>query len=268
MHPPVKNTFMAFTESFEGGAAIDWMFLDVLGRVGTAFGIDLDFNGSGPSPSVEISRQQGLPKAKALQWVFRNTSRSADDNAVALEWETIKSKPSGPQYGAGWFKQFTKLQLTRASMVDRVQSLLTSNERVLKASPAFKDFEQWPADGQLAVLGLSWNGVGHLTGNTQGTLQNPRAFRDACEKQDFLAAAALSKMVASATNDSIRRRSEAQRQLLLNAAAVVEAETYTRVIYQRPVLYYPTILTSPLLWGLGKRLERDFGVVLNGLRIP
>jgi len=245
MHPPVKNNFMAFTERFEGGA-LDWMFLDILGRVGTAYGIDLDYNGSGQSPSVEISRQQGLPKAKALQWVYRNTSKIADDAAVQQEWETIKSKPFGKQYAAGYFKQYTKLQLTAKSMTDRVISLLSSNERMLKSNPAFKDFEQWPADAQLAVLGLSWNGVGHLTGHTHGTLKDPQAFREACQKLDFRAAASLCDMVAAPHNGSIARRSVAQKQLLLNAAAVIEEESFARM-YQRPVLYYPTILMPPIV---------------------
>ena len=40
MYPSVKSKFLYFTEKFEGGATIDYMFLDSLGRVGTAFGID------------------------------------------------------------------------------------------------------------------------------------------------------------------------------------------------------------------------------------
>ena len=63
MYQSVKEKFMEFTEKYEGGA-IDYMFLDVMGRVGTAYGIDLDFNGGGRSPSLEISRSQGLRVAK------------------------------------------------------------------------------------------------------------------------------------------------------------------------------------------------------------
>ena len=89
MHQAVRDKFMEFTEKYEGGA-IDYMFLDILGRIGTAYGIDLDFNGGGRSPSLDISRRQGLPKALSLEWVLRGTTRRASDAEITREWETVR----------------------------------------------------------------------------------------------------------------------------------------------------------------------------------
>jgi len=72
-------------------------------------------------------------------------------------------------------------------MKGRVNTHCDLNEKILKQNAAFKNFGGWPADAQLAVLGLFWNGVGHLVGNTHGTLQNPGAFREACQAEDFKA---------------------------------------------------------------------------------
>lgn len=238
MHAEVKFGFMGFTEMFEGGRSnrIDYMFLDSLGRVGTAYGIDLDTNGSGRSPNDANTRSQGLPKALALVWVIRGTSRTASRTEVEEEWDVIKRQPTG--YNYSWYKTRGKLQLTDASMTSRVYAMLALNEAALKRSPSFRDFDQWPADAQLALLGLSWNGPGHLTGNTHGTLTDPAAFRAACQAQNFTLAASLCTMVSAPTNASIFRRSAAQKDLLLNAATVVNEPTF----YPRSKLYWPTVL--------------------------
>lgn len=178
MHQAVRDKFMEFTEKYEGGA-IDYMFLDILGRIGTAYGIDLDFNGGGRSPSLDISRRQGLPKALSLEWVLRGTTRRASDAEITREWETVEAMRPAMAYTS--YYRPTSLQLTEGSMKKRVMGLLEANQSTLKQNVAFKNFENWPADAQLAVLGLSWNGVGHIVGNTHGTLQNPQAFREACQ---------------------------------------------------------------------------------------
>jgi hypothetical protein len=240
MHPSVKSSFMWFTDKFEGGqtAKIDYMFLDSLGRVGTAYGLDLDMNASGRSLNPAISRSEGLPKALAMSWTVLSTGLPASAAEVTSEWDFIKALATPRVYY--WYKQYTKLQLTRASMTNRVFQLLAANEATLKRNADFKDFDLWPADAQLAVLGLSWNGVGHLVGNTHGTLKDPAAFRAACKLQDFNLAATLCEMVSAPTNVSIANRSAAQKDLLLNAATVVKEESLG--YYQRPTLYWPMIL--------------------------
>jgi hypothetical protein len=107
-------------------------------------------------------------------------------------------------------------------MKGRVNTLRDLNEKILKQNAAFKNLESWPADAPLAVLGLSWNGVGHLVGNTHGTLQNPRAFREACQAEDFNLDSLHCQMINAIQGDkaSIYRRSMAQKSLLLNAAIV------------------------------------------------
>src|SRR5208282_5043609 len=172
------DNFMEFSKQFEG--AVDYMFLDNKGRVGTAYGIDLDFDGNGPSPSIELSRAQGLKKkALSLKWVYRGTTNRASDAVVTSAWETIKAAPWPRDYTT--YKDKTNLQLAKDSMTNRVKELLAINESVLKGNPAFRNLDNWPADAQLALFGLSWNGAGWLTGSAQVTLPNPPAFRAACQ---------------------------------------------------------------------------------------
>lgn len=240
MHLSVENNFMRFTQQFEGGSQFDYMFLDSLGRVGTAYGIDLDFNGNGQSPSLAVSRSQGLPKAKELKWLVRGTNptRQASDDEVTKEWETMKALPW--PHDATWYRSYAKLKLADDAMKTAVTKKLKINEWVLKQNRAFKDFDRWPADAQLVVLGLSWNGPGWLLGNSTATLLHPSDFREACMNENFNRAAEFSRMSAVDTNGSIYRRWIAQKAALQNAAIVVKEEILGT--YQRPTLYWPRML--------------------------
>jgi len=241
LNQAVKDYFMKFTEDFEGGpnlGKIDYMLLDNLGRVGTAYGIDLDMIASGRPLDPAVSRREGLKRALAMSWE-RRTGGAASDAEVTAEWDRVKALPVGMV--PWWYGHSAKLRLTRAEMEKRVFKLLEGNYAALKGgAKEFQDFDLWPADAQLAVLGLSWNGAGYLTGNSQGTLQNPAGFRAACKQQDFKLAASLCDMVQAPTNGSIARRSAAQKNLLLNAATVVDEESFG--YYKRPTLYYPMLL--------------------------
>jgi len=247
MHLSVKDNFMTFTKEFEGGPTIDYMFIDSAGRIGTAYGVDLDFNGNGPPRSLDLSRSQGLPRAKQLSWVLRSTGQPADENAVAAEWETIKALPLPPKKFT-WYKQYAKLKLTDASIKKRVLQMAADNETTLKKSTAFSNFERWPADAQLVVLGLSWNGVGNLLGDSQATLLHPQQFRAACQAEDFNRAAEYCRMSEVDTNDSIYRRWMAQRTCLWNAAIVLQEEflgNYNRATLYWPRMLDPRLVTSP-----------------------
>lgn len=245
IHQSVKDNFMKFTALFEGGSQYDYMFLDSKGRVGTAYGIDLDFNGNGPSPSLALSRSQGLPKAKELKWLVRgaNPPRGASDAEVTMEWETMKALPW--PHDATWYRPYAKLKLTDDSMKTAVIKKLGGNEWALKQNPAFQNFDSWPADAQLVVLGLSWNGPAWLLGNSAVTLLHPREFREACMNEDFNRAAEYSRMSVVDTNGSIFRRWKAQMIALQNAAIVVREEFLGN--YQRSTLYWPGVLAPRLI---------------------
>jgi len=245
MWPSVStDIFMRFSEQFEG--AVDYMFLDNKNRVGTAYGIDLDWNGNGESPSVDVARRDGLErKALQLRWVYRDTNNTATPADVRKDWETVKSMPG---HYFPFYKAYTKLQLPKDAMIAGVTASLRSNEWVLKQNSAFRNFDKWPADAQLAVMGLSWNGPGRLLGNgPNATLPNPTAFRAACEAEDFGEAASHCQMTNAirGDNNSIYRRSQAQMHLLLNADIIVREEA--RGSYQRSLLYWPTWLDRHLI---------------------
>ena len=122
-------------------------------------------------------------------------------------------------------------------MKGRVNTHCDLNEKILKQNAAFKNFGGWPADAQLAVLGLFWNGVGHLVRNTHDALQNPEAFREAYQAEGFNLASLHRQMINAIQGDNIYRRSMAQRSLLLNAAIVAREEVLGT--YQRSTLYWP-----------------------------
>ena len=236
---------MDFTAQFEGGAIVDFMFCDSLGRVASGFGLDFDIHAGGRSPDIAKARAQGLPKALAVKWIVRATGAPAMPADVAADWDKIKSigNPTGNSSFTS-YKPHTKLQVTPASLQTRVLQMLDANERTLKANSAFVHMDQWPADAQLALLGLAWNGAGHLIGSGHGTLLNPLLFRFACAEQDFDAAGDLCEMVAAKTgNDSIKRRSAVQQRLFRDASKIQDIEDESTRNHQAVTVHWPDPLS-------------------------
>ena len=247
MQDQVRDNFMEFTEKLEGD--VRYMFLDNQFRVGTAMGIDLDANAQGRS-TPDVSEREGIPKATKLRWRVRGNPPAkpvyASKAQIEAEWRKIKAMWIwGVQEASYYFYNApTTLEVDDTVVKKRVEELLNGNERLLKLW-WFPDFEQWPADAQLAVLSMTWSGVGTLT-TKSALLVDPDGFRTACKKMDFEAAANLCAF--RNPTGSIVTRNKRNRDLFLNADAVLARPS----AYQITVLYYMSSanwLTNPTLLG-------------------
>jgi hypothetical protein len=237
MYPSVKNIFLSFTESFEGGTShgIRIMFLDAYNRVGTAAGIDLDKNASGMSNDFALAEREGIPKAQRLFWRFRSgprTGQPAGPADVADEWRRIKS-----QVGNQWwtyYKQFAQVETTDEAIEAEVVAKLEMNEKILKGSRWFANLDDWPADAQLGLMSMSWSGPGLLT---NGVLPG---FGPACQAMDFKKAAALCRINGPGSLD---RRNVADAALFNNAATILDGgKAYE---WRKLFVHYPHSVPTP-----------------------
>jgi hypothetical protein len=105
----------------------------------------------------------------------------------------------------------------------------------MKQAP-FKNFAQWPADAQLALLSMAWAmGPG-----------GPPQFKNmaaACEKLDFDTAAAQCRMDETG-NPGVVPRNKADKLLFENAAAVVAAAMDYSVVYYPGIVMKPVVVTA------------------------
>jgi hypothetical protein len=238
MHQSVKDRFLSFTESFEGGTShgIRIMFLDAYNRVGTAAGIDLDMNAAGYSHDAAVAEREGMPKALRLIWKFKaglpKAGQIAGKDDVIAEWRNIKKQK--PNHWWEYYQQFTSLEATDDSLRSEVQKKLESNETFLKASPYYKDLDNWPADAQLALMSMAWSGPALVR------YQFPQ-FGRYCQAMDFSHAAEQCRISGPG---SLARRNAANSQLFRNAAAILEAGTSYG--FEKSRLYYPVVVLRPL----------------------
>lgn len=134
--PGVLERFEALSPRFEG--SIPWMYLDIKGYVTVAIGLLID--------PIEMA----LP----LPWVRASDGAPATADEIRAEWSRIKADKHLATAGAGEAKKLTTLRLTPVG-VHLVT--LAALERMLRALVLdFADWEEWPADAQLAVLLLVW----------------------------------------------------------------------------------------------------------------
>ncbi len=203
MHAAVRNAWRRFNESLEG--LTTWMYLDVKGLVTTGMGNLID------------------PVQVALELTWRDANdQPASADAVGQEWHRIKQNLALAHQGAQAARAVATLHLAESEIDALIQRRLDQNAAILQASPAFDDFDAWPADAQLALLSMAWAmGPGFGPGFPQ--------FSRACAALDFSAAAADCEMNATG-NPGLVRRNAANRQAFLYAARATDpAVLHSRV---------------------------------------
>src|ERR1700676_188995 len=175
MYPIVQSQFRAFNEPFEG--SIPYMYLDVKGLVTVGVGNLVD--------PVEL--------ATLLPFRFKNKPGIAapgtlsTQHQIAAEWQKLKNDTSLAKKGHLACAPFTDLELDDDAINSLIAQRLAGNESFLKRQPAFKDFDKWPADAQMALLSMAWAvGPGGFAGFPH--------FSAACQRRDFNTAAADSKL--------------------------------------------------------------------------
>ena len=223
LYPSVQSQFRAFNEPFEG--AISHMYLDVLGLVTVGVGNLIDPVSVATTLPFRFKNKPGIAMPGAL----------ASKEQIAAEWQKLKSNTSLARKGHLACASITDLELDNAGVDAVISERLAKNESYLKRQGPFKDFDTWPADGQLALLSMAW------AMGPAGAL-NFHHFCDSCAKLDFKAAATQCKMNEQG-NPGLIPRNKANCTLLSNAAAVIAGEK--TLGYQRATLYYPRALTLP-----------------------
>jgi hypothetical protein len=176
------------------------MYLDVKGLVTTGMGNLID----------------PLEAALRLTWHSADGATATPDE-VRHEWHRIKTNLPLAHLGAKAAKRVATLHLNEADIDTLVFSKLDHDVAILKANPAFADFDDWPADAQLALLSMGW-----AMGPGFGT-RFPR-FSTACAAGDF-AAAARDCAISTTGNPGVARRNAANRQAFLLASTAQDTAT-------------------------------------------
>ncbi len=268
MQNSVDANFWPITESLEGGPSpeggnINYMFLDPSGRIATSLGIDFDGGSGIPDPGV--SRAQGLSRLRSSGIAWKKvgngpltTAPTATIAEVEAEWLRLfnireQSRASKDYWGV-WqrFAPSSSDNTRRAQLVAdpsefrRVaRQKLLINEAQIKSCGHYPDYDNWPADAQLGILLLSWDGVGFLTA-PDGTPGVYRKFRNFLKKSppDFLGAAGESGISdpIHPNNQSIARRNNTIYNLFRNAQTVADPAWQ----YDRSRVYWPTVILTPV----------------------
>lgn len=238
MHFSVRNYFIEFNEPFEG--RINYMYLDIKGLV--TIGIGNLFDVEKAENTVALKRV--MDELAALPFVYKekhpNAGKLATRTEIEAEWKRVKDKQDLAKKGAKAFKdiKITTLKLEDNAIDQLLFTKLNKMERELKNIPAFRQFEQWPADAQLALLSMAW-----ATGVPKIRQQWVR-LQKACEKQDFDDATRRCGIL-SVGNPGVIPRNRANRDLFKNAAAVIAGEEQKFAGIERHRLYYPMRVMKP-----------------------
>jgi hypothetical protein len=192
MWQSVRDVWLEFNEPLEG--RLNFMYLDIRGLVTTGVGNLID--------PREL--------AEELPWETADGSVAAPEQ-IDAEWDQIKSKLDQAKLGGGTFKRFATLFLPDAEIDRLVFNKLDEMERLLKSRPDFADFDEFPADGQLGLLSMSW---------AMGPLFKFPKF------QSFIADGRWNDAVAECRfqpdSGTIKLRNDRDELLFQNAAAVAD----------------------------------------------
>jgi GH24 family phage-related lysozyme (muramidase) len=193
MRDSVAQAFRSFSVKFEG--YLKFMYQDVKNLVTTGMGNLID----------------PIGQALSLPWVNADGSPCSQQE-ISDAWHAVKARTDLAQRGGGHYESVTSIRLTDEGIDKVIQSRLKSNEAVLRQR--YPDYENWPADAQLGILSMSWamgpafkfpKFMGHVNASPP----------------DFTTAADDSHMSTEGNGGSLVHRNEANRQLFLNAAAVI-----------------------------------------------
>ena len=239
MYPSVHSQFRNFSQSLEG--AIAYMYDDILDLVTVGYGNLID-----PKSEALKLPFQFKQKAPKDQLVAGTPGAPATQEQIGAEWDRVKAEIKAGKtglkntYAYQHYAKITDLELSPAGIDQLVEKRLMENERALKAVwPEFADYEQWPADAQLALLSMAW-AMGPYRAKHSGLI-GFKPLRDALAKQDFDAAMNNCHMNDS-KNAGLKPRNAANNLLFNNAAKVVADEG--AVGYVRATLYYPAQLVA------------------------
>lgn len=152
MRDSVRRYWIEFNTPLEG--RVHYMYLDWKGWLSTGVGI-IDATRQPMSAPTPDERAQSLNLANQFGWISADASAASSDE-VAAEWDVVKARLDLASSGHLAFKDLTHLQLTDDEIDRMIFVKVDQMEVFLKSRNGFADFDNWPADAQLAVLSMSW----------------------------------------------------------------------------------------------------------------
>ena len=219
MRPCVRDAFVPFTISFEGGY-ITWMFPDVEGKVSTGFGLLLE------------------PVALAIGLPWRRVDGTlASRTEIVADWMNVKNYPNAARLGYKSVEHVARLRLDREGLYQAFQGKLMHNDAYLQHR--FPGFAEWPADAQLGCHSMAW-ACGPAAWDASNPVGFPKMGR-ALMALDFAAAAAechMNEWDAGVFNPGLVPRNKANLVLFKNAATVMAGGL------DQDVLHWPTELSE------------------------
>lgn len=195
MHQSVKNALHDFLKKYEG--KVNFMYLDVKGLVTIGVGHLID----------------PVNQASKLEFRTKGGTGPVSAGEVTAEWNTVKARKDLIPKGGEAFGAITRLELSDNGIKAMVISHANGIETYIKTNPAAKkfysNFDNWPADAQLAFMGVAWGGIPIPQFGWH-------KFPEACRLEDWDSAAVECKISSPIASG----RNEAHRTMFLNAAAV------------------------------------------------
>ena len=233
MRDSVRATFVEFSGKFEG--VIKKPYVDILNLVTVAIGNLID---ASPSPTP-WKPAVGLP-------FVRDDGLLASPADITAAWMAVKNSPmilvddgkggkkqmrAAAHYGWMYAAKMAgnNISLTDAGIQEVVFERLDSNESIL--SRRYADWNDWPADAQLATHSMSWA----MGANFQHEFPH---LESALQGKDWDTAAIECKMNETG-NAGLKPRNLANKVLYSNASRV-------QAYGLDPELHWPTALSDDL----------------------
>ena len=167
MHKSVRQKLPEFLKRYEG--KYNHMYLDKKGLVTIGIGFLID------------------PVDEALKLQYRTKGGGTVGNAeVKAEWEKVKERKDLINKGGPAFASITTLELSdqgiRTLFIKKSEAAAKWYVNNAVAKKYYGEFNSWPADAQMALLGIAW-----------GIAPIPqfgwRALPEACKREDWMKAA-------------------------------------------------------------------------------
>jgi hypothetical protein len=161
MRESVRNAWLRFNEDLEG--RVRFMYCDTKGLVSTGVGNLIDATRREMTPPTDAERQTSHQMARRFNWLRGENGPAADGGEVDAAWDAVKARMDLAPRGHRAYEQLTSLRITNDEIDRFVFVKLDEMEATLKRQADFADYDNWPADAQLALLSMSW-GMGPAFG--------------------------------------------------------------------------------------------------------
>lgn len=209
MRDVVLKVWHAFSAPMEG--EVNHFYADVKGLITIGVGNLVD------------------PVAAAVHLPMRRPDGTlAGRDEIIADWARVKNDPDAARLGHRRAAVLTRLHIDRVDLQALVETKLRTNDAVL--ANRFKQWEEWPADAQLATHSMAWACGPYF----------PRSWpllSQALDAQDWQAASNNCRMNETG-NPGLKPRNLINRMLYRNAAIVV-ASDFTEPGLDPAALYWP-----------------------------